>query len=103
MSVFVVVLIVAMAAAGVALNFVGGSSCEERLSKWVAEHHYSLVSVTKRSLGGGNPWGLWGTGRGTRFYEVTIVDDAGVSRVGWVRIRAGIRGIGTGRLDVRWQ
>jgi hypothetical protein len=75
---------------------------EERIGAWASENDFALQSIVPKSLGQGNPWGLWGTGRGTRFFQVTIIDPSGSMRVGWVRIRAGWM-IGSGKLDVRWQ
>jgi hypothetical protein len=94
-------LIGAMAVLGVAMNFAGGSRCQSRMAKWASQNDYQIQGAEQRR-GTTGPWGLWGTGRGTRFFEVTVVDAAGTTRRGWVRIGAGIAGIGTGKLDVRW-
>jgi hypothetical protein len=95
-------LILAIAALGVGLNFVGGPNCEKRIDAWATAQHFQVQSAVPTSIGGANPWGLWGTGRGTRFYQVTVLDASGGTRIGWVRIRAGWT-IGGGRLDVRWE
>jgi len=85
----------------VAQNFVGGPRCQRRMADWASQNRYQLQSAVRRR-GTTGPWGLWGTGRGTRFFEVTVVDAVGTTRHGWVRIGAGLAGIGTGKLDVRW-
>jgi hypothetical protein len=78
------------------------ASCEKRIEAWASDNTFRLESAVQKPFGDGNPWGLWGTGRGTRFYQVTVLDTSGATRVGWVRIRAGWT-IGGGKLEVRWQ
>jgi hypothetical protein len=90
-----------IAVLGVAMSFVAGPRCQRRMAEWATQNNLQLQGAVRRRYTTG-PWGLWGTGRGTRFFEVTVVDAAGTTRRGWVRIGAGLAGIGTGKLDIRW-
>jgi hypothetical protein len=95
------ILIGAIAVLGVAMSFVAGPRCQRRVAEWATHNNFRLQGAVRRRYTTG-PWGLWGSGRGTRFFEVTVVDAAGTTRRGWVRIGIGLAGIGTGKLDVRW-
>jgi hypothetical protein len=100
-GVLVYALIGAIAVLGVAMNFAGARRSQSCIAEWASQYNYQVQGAERRK-GTTGPWGLWGTARGTRFLEVTVVDAGGTTRRGWVRIGAGLAGIGTGKLDVRW-
>jgi hypothetical protein len=85
----------------VAANVVGASRCQRRIDEWATQNDFRLQSVERRWTYRGTPWGLWGTGRGTWLFRMTVVDAAGLTRSGWIRFRASLVG-GTGKMEVRW-
>jgi hypothetical protein len=81
-----------------ALNLRGGSSCEQRIRQWASDNGFTLQSIARTSFGP-TPWG-WLGGRGTRFYQVRVVDSSGATREAWVRIRAWP--VGSDNFDLKW-
>jgi len=53
---------------------------QERIEAWASENDFALQSVVPKPLAEGNPWSLWDTGRGTRFFQVTIIDTSSCIR-----------------------
>ena len=85
----------------VAQNFFGGSDCLQRIAQWATQNNLRLQSA-QRTWSWRTPWGLWGMGKGTSFFEITAVDATGLTRHGWIWFPASIVGAG-GRMRVRWE
>ena len=70
------------------------------LEPWAAENGYRIVESSYRNLVRG-PF-FWTTSKGQTVYRVTVEDESGRRRSGWVRCGGWFLGLLSDRVDVRW-
>jgi hypothetical protein len=72
----------------------------DMLRNWAAQNHYRLVAYT-RSGGLFTPF-FWTTSKSQVIFRVTVEDDYGTRRSGWVRCGNWLSGMLSDQIDVRW-
>jgi hypothetical protein len=71
-----------------------------RLDQWADEHGYELLSVERRSTFRGGF--SWTTSEGQEVFRVTVRDQNGEERSGYVRVGGHLLGQLSDRIDVKW-
>jgi hypothetical protein len=91
------VLFVALAIAGVIWHFGRSNTLLER---WAQRHGYRIIAQEYRTFFKG-PY-FWTTSRNQTVYRVTILDEHGDTRSGWVRCGGWFMGLWSDHVDVQW-
>jgi hypothetical protein len=76
------------------------SRSDSLLRQWAERNGYGLVSQDHRYLVRG-PF-FWTTSRGQTVYRVTVEDEGGNRRSGWVRCGSWLLGLLSDQVEVRW-
>ena len=71
------------------------------LREWAANNHFELITYQERSAGGG-PFKWWRNGRGQIIFSITVRDETGQERAGWVRCGSYLRGVFVKKVEVQW-
>jgi hypothetical protein len=92
-------LVVAIALIGsIAWHFARSRSV---LDQWADEQGFTILDSEYRNLFRG-PF-FWTTSRGQTVYYVTVRDQQGTERSGWVRCGGWFWGLMTNKAEVRWE
>ena len=70
------------------------------LQQWADQNGYRIIDQRYRNFFKG-PF-FWTTSRGQTVYSVTVEDDHGRRRTGWVRCGGWFLGLLSDHVDVRW-
>jgi hypothetical protein len=70
------------------------------LERWAERNGYQIIDADYRNLFRG-PF-FWTTAKGQTVYRVTVEDEAGIERSGWVRCGSQWLGLLSDRVEVRW-
>jgi hypothetical protein len=72
----------------------------EILDRWAAEHGFELLEVERRHLFRG-PF-FWRTGKGHQVFRVSVADERGIVRHGYVRVGGWWGGLFSDQAVVAW-
>jgi hypothetical protein len=81
---------------------VAADAGRKRIETWASEEGLRIESAEPTSWAHAGRWDFWGSGRGTQFFRVAVVEASGTRRAGIVRVRSRWS-FADGKLEVHWQ
>jgi hypothetical protein len=96
-AIFMAVLMLVLFVGSIAWTF---SRSQSLIRAWADENGYRLIDYQYRWIARG-PF-FWTTSKSQTVYRLTVEDERGNVRSGWVRCGSWIGGLWSRRVDVRW-
>jgi hypothetical protein len=95
------VVVLVFVAAVLVMEVLVRGRCLRRIESWAAANRFQIRSVKRRWFSVG-AWGFWTWGGSRRYFDVTVTDKSGATRVGTAKIHGGFGGVVADVIDVRW-
>ena len=76
------------------------SRSSDMLEQWARDNGMELIEAERRFLRRGTYW--WRTARGQEVFRVTVRDNSGQVRRGYVRVGGWFMGLLSNQVDVEW-